>query len=364
MNKIIKKKTDIEQIKDLSEKPAKIPVPKEDGYKGLLIPSGSKMLNLACSDNINGAFAVGKIVNIIGDSSSGKTLLALSMLSEIANRKEFDDYELILDDAENALTFNIKELFGAALDERIRLDVKSNTIEDLYGNVLRSISDEAPFIYVLDSLDSISADAEVERSKEYETDKGKKSGSFKTEKPRMVSEMLRVVKGKINDTKSLIVIISQTRDNLGFGAIFTPKVRSGGKALKFYSSHEIWLAVGKKKKRSDLEIGADVMGKVNKNKLTGKKREVTFPIYYDYGIDDVASCIDFLLERKVWNKVPKTKDSPAGISSNDIFPIMRLTKLINTIERENKEQEVFDLAHEAWWDRENSVKLKRKKKFA
>ena len=358
MATFLKKNTDIEQIKEQAEKPVKEPVPDESGYKGLLIPSGSKMLNLACSDNIDGAFATGKIINIIGDSSSGKTLLALSMLSEIANMKEFDDYEIIFDDAENALTFNIKQLFGDNLDERMRVNIKSNTIEDLYGNILRTISEEKPFIYVLDSLDSISADAEIKRSEEYENDKGTKSGSFKTEKPRMVSEMLRVVKGKINDTKALFLIISQTRDNLGFGAIFTPKVRSGGKALKFYCSHEIWLAVGKKKKKSDLEIGADVMGKVSKNKLTGKKREIIFPIYYDYGVDDVASCIDFLIERKVWNK------SKRAVNTYDMFEDMSMVKLIDTIEREDKEQEIFDLASKAWWDRENSIKLKRKKKFS
>lgn len=358
MSKLLKKKkSEVDEIIQHSNEPAKEVIPTEIGYKGLLIPSGSKMLNLACSDSINGAFALGKIINVIGDSSSGKTLLTLSMLAEIANSPEFSEYELYFDDAENALTFNVKEMFGSVFDERLILTTKSNTIEDFYGNVLRTISEETPFIYVLDSLDSISAEAEIARSKEYENDKDKKSGSFKTEKPRMVSEMLRVVKGKINDTKSLLLIISQTRDNLGFGAIFTPKVRSGGKALKFYCSHEIWLAVGKKIKKSNLEIGADVMGKVSKNKLTGKRREVVFSIYYDYGIDDLVSCIDFLIERKVWTKTKRF------INTHDMFEEMVLTKLISTIEQEEREQEIFDLAAKAWWEREDSIKLKRKKKF-
>jgi recombination protein RecA len=360
MGKILQKKSAIEQIKESSKKPAKEIIPDESGYKGLLIPSGAKMLNLACSDKLIGAFALGKIINIIGDSSSGKTLLELSMLSEIANIPAFDDYDLFLDDAENALTFNIKKLFGSVLDERLRLDKKSNTVEAFYGNVLRRITKGIPFIYVLDSLDSISADAEIERAKQYEEEKEKKKGSFKTEKPRMVSEMLRVIKGEISETDSLLSIVSQTRDNLGFGAIFTPKVRSGGKALKFYCSHEVWLAVGKKKKKSDLEIGADVMGKVSKNKLTGKKRDVVFPIYYDYGIDDVASCIDFLIERGIWKK----KKNSQKILTNELFPEITMIKLIDTIEKENREKEIINMAGEAWTKREDSVKLKRKKKFA
>jgi len=187
----------------------------------------------------------------------------------------------------------------------------------------------------------------------------------------MVSEMLRVVKGKIGDTKSLLLIISQTRDNLGFGAIFTPKVRSGGKALKFYCSHEIWLAVGKKKKKSDLEIGADVMGKVSKNKLTGKKREVTFPIYYDYGIDDCSSCLDFILELGHWKKgkIDKktnefTKDAKGQIIDAQELGIQAAyKKLIEDIEDNNLEDDLFAIAQTVWKEREDSIKLNRKKKF-
>jgi hypothetical protein len=174
----------------------------------------------------------------------------------------------------------------------------------------------------------------------------------------MSSEILRVIKGGMKETNSLLFIISQTRDNIGFGAMFTPKVRTGGRALKFYCSHEIWLAVGKKHKKKGLEVGADVMSKVSKNKLTGKKREIQFPIYYDYGVDDLVSCVDFLIEQKVWTK------SGSKITTNDLFPESTIAKLISTIEDEDREQEVLDLASETWLDREDAVKLRRKKKFA
>ena len=352
--KIEKKESKVDQIRErVKEKPSEL----EPVSKQILIPTGSIMLNLACSDNINGGFAPGKIVNLIGDSSSGKTLLALTMFADIVNDPQFDDYRLIFDDAEEALEFDIGYLFGENTAKRIEMDQTSNTIEDYYGNVLRALSKGKPFIYVLDSFDAITADEEIKRSKEYENDKSDKSGSYKTEKARMSSEILRVIKGGIKETKSVVEIISQTRDNIGFGAMFQPKVRTGGKALKFYSCNEIWLAVGKKVSKNDLEIGANVMAKVSKNKLTGKKRDIVFPIFYDYGVDNLQSCIFFLIEQKVWKKEKQT------IHSNDLCLPCTISKLIKEIEDNNLEQEVFNATQDAWTAREDSLKLNRKKKY-
>jgi recombination protein RecA len=334
------------------------PVQRMIENKDELVPTGSVMLNLACSDTAAGGYAKGKIVNLIGDSSSGKTLLALSMLAEVSNLSQFDDYRLIFDDAEEALEFDISYLFGSNAADRIELETPSNTVEDYYGNVLRALKEGTPFIYVLDSFDSITADAEVKRSKEYENGKEDKSGSYKTEKARMSSEILRVIKGKIRETESLLLIISQTRDNIGFGAMFQPKVRSGGKALKFYCCHEIWLAVGGKEKKKEREIGATVFGKVSKNKLTGKRREVTFPIYYDYGADDISSCIDFLVKELIWKKVK------GSIDSGGFVGLCSKKKLVEAIEENNLEKDLFDLTEKSWGIIEESIRLKRKRKYA
>ena len=173
----------------------------------------------------------------------------------------------------------------------------------------------------------------------------------------MSSEILRVIKGGLKETNSLVLIISQTRDNIGFGAMFQPKVRSGGKALKFYSCHEIWLTVGKKIKKKELDIGADVIAKVSKNKLTGKKRDADFSLYYDYGVDNIQACIKFLLDQNVWKKTKMTVDS------NGFCDPCTEVKMIDVIEKENKEQELYELVQKAWNDREDAVKLGRKSKY-
>jgi len=366
-----------------SEVEANISSPVEEVKSPLLyIPTGSAMLNLACSDRIDGGYKAGKIVNLIGDSSSGKSILVLTGLAEMCYMSRFDKHRLVLDDAERANEFDIEELFGSELVNRLEVmdEDASETIEEFYGNVLVELDKPEPVIYVLDSFDSLTSEAEQERSVAYKKKKKDKKGSYKTEKPRMASEILRVIKGRVADSKSLVLIVSQTRDNIGFGAMFQPKTRSGGKALKFYSTHEIWLAVLQAEKSKGLNIGNWVGAKVTKNKLTGKKRDVTFPIFYDYGVDDIGSCVDFLLESVHWKKIKPKKESKKrklltdeekkkqkGSQKIDAveFDIQATkAKLISSIEDEGLVDDLFDIVQQVWNNREDSVKLKRKRRFA
>jgi len=328
---------------------------KEETSK-LSVPSGSTLLNLACSDSLDGAYGTGKIVNLIGDSSSGKTILAWSMLAEVINNPLFKEYRIIYDDVEAALEINIKKMFGKKTKERVEF-LSSDTVEEFYGTIVSITNNTSPFIYVLDSLDALTCDEEQKRAEEYAKEKGNKAGSFKTEKPRMISEILRVMKRKIKSTHSMLLIISQTRDNIGFSSMFQPKTRSGGKGLKFYCSHEIWLAVGKKHKKMEREIGADVMVKITKNKLTGKKRNIEFPVYYDYGVDDIGSCVKFLMEEKHWKK------SGNNIDAHDLNLLLTENKLIDEIESKNLEPKLRKIVQSVWTDIEDKIKMDRKPKY-
>lgn len=321
----------------------------------LLIPTGSSLLNLACSDDVNGGYGAGKIVNLIGDSSSGKTILAWSMFAEVCRDKRFDKHRLIYDDSESALEINVPKLFGKKTDNHVER-FSSDTTEDFYGTIVKLCNDGIPFIYCLDSLDALTSEDEQKRADEYADEKSNKSGSFKTEKPRMISEILRVIVKKIKLTNSFVLIISQTRDNIGFGAMFTPKTRSGGKALKFYCSHEIWLALGKKVKKLDREIGASVFAKVSKNKITGKRRDVIFPVYYDYGVDSIGSCVDFLIEEKHWKG---TKD----INAVEFDVSLPKEKLIKHIEEKKLQKKLLEITQGVWTEIENKLKLDRESKY-
>ncbi|MHA1574907.1 MAG: hypothetical protein ACTSXL_02035, partial [Alphaproteobacteria bacterium] len=216
---------------------------KSDPQPIILLPSGSTTLNLECSGSIDGAYQIGKMTNIIGDSSSSKSQLMLTMFAECSKLAQFDDYKFIYDDTEAANEFDIATLFGENVKKRIEApkvidenDVFSKTIEDFNDNVAHALESDEPFIYVLDSFDALTSEAFVSKDEDnrQQRDKGNKiKGSYGDGKAKIFSDFC---KNRIQDLKkkqSALIIISQTRDNIGFGAMFTPKTRAGGKALKF-----------------------------------------------------------------------------------------------------------------------------------
>lgn len=344
--KFYKKKL-TEQIRKVSKQPV---ASKPDTKSDSLISTGSTLLNLACSDKLHGAFLPGKMVNLIGDSSSGKTLIALSVFAEMARQKQFNDYRFIYDDVEAACEFDIEKLFNKSTATRIETpddNESSNTIESFQANIFDALNNKRPFVYVLDSLDAL--DAEDDQKKAQENIKARHEdkeikGSYGMAKPKMMSSILRQVVRNLKKTKSLLIIISQTRDNIN-PMSFTKKTRSGGRALQFYASHEIWLAVAKKLKKKDNVIGIVCRAKVTKNKLTGKVREVEFPLLTGYGIDDVDSCIDYLVKEGQWQK-GKQK-----------------AKMIDQIEKEDSEEKLYKLVSKVWHKVEESIKPKRKRKY-
>lgn len=351
------KKPLAEQVKDSANKK----ITKKVYTEKDLIPTSSTLLNLACSDTIYGGFGIGKLSNVIGDSSAGKTFLMLSSLAEMVYNDLFKEYELFFDDAEHALEFDFSQLFGIKFLKRVRMDKQSNTAQHFFAHILDRINKNKPFIWVLDSFDAIESDEGTERAKDLVDQqlngKTKEAGSYKTEKARLASEMFRTICSGLAETKSSLIIISQTRENIGFGAQFKPKVRSGGKALEFFSSHEMWLAVKGREKSKKREIGVTSEIKVTKNKLTGKRRTIEVPIYYDYGIDDIGSMINFMITEGNWKKkgqIIETREF--GIEATQ-------KKLIKQIEEDELESKLKDIVSQTWLEIEESLRLNRKSRF-
>lgn len=356
-----RRKTDdaVSQVIETSKKPIdKAEVSSVD--PDWLIPTGSTLLNCACSDYSTGGYGIGKLVNLIGDSSSGKTLLALTAFAEMYMLDKWNDYRLIYDDVEAALEFNVNYLFGVDIGHRIETNVVSDTIQDFYGNILKALHEGTPFVYILDSLDALTSLEEQDRAMKIaglkkQSPREKQTGSWKTEKPKLASEILRVTAREIKSKEALVIVISQTRDNLGFG--FTSKTRSGGRALKFYSSHEIWLSIKETFKKKKREIGIGANAKVSKNKLTGKRREVDIPIYYDYGVDDISANIDFLVDSGYWKKDKNT------ILANNLNLKGEKATIIKGIEDQMLEQEVQKMVGAQWKTIEEDLRLGRKRRY-
>lgn len=359
------------RIKKLANQIKKIrlkPVEKEDS---VYFSTGSTLLNLACADKTKGAFKPGTMVNIIGDSHAGKTFLALSVLAEACYNDAFSGYDLIYDDAEAANDINIEKMFGSGLAERIispgkaekdeeGCDIPSSTIQDFQRHVMKSFNRERPFIYVLDSLDSITSVEEQDRFDKVAEGKEVK-GSYKMEKAKALGELLRNICRKLRSTKSLLIIVSQTRQNIN-PMSFSPKTRSGGDALRFYAAIEMWLGLAEKHHKGvegrKREIGVKTKVRIKKNKLTGKNRDAEFSIYYDYGIDDIGSSINFMVDEGFWTKKGEK------INAKDLDILATERKLISEIERRGMERKLRKAVGRAWMEIEEKMRLGRKPKYS
>lgn len=290
-----RKKTEVEQV--VSQVEEKVATPRTKTVPRFeLISSGSDVFDLV----LGGGFPFGKIVNIIGDKSTGKTLLASEVIAQ-ARKKYENTISWNYDDAESGYSFNTQLLYGFEIFHETQ--ESSFTLEEFEMAVdshLEKMKKEQYFIYILDSLDALTTEEEVERyakRKKAHAEGKEIAGSYSLEKQKKLSEFFRLLRKKIDEKKCLLIIISQVRANIGvmFGAKY---VRTGGKALDFYASQIIWLAETEKHERKGRAVGVTIKAKVTKNKIALPFRECFINLLFDYGVDNVSTNIDFLYDLK------------------------------------------------------------------
>ncbi len=332
-----------------------------------LLSTGSTLLNLGISNSPFGGLLKGKYYLFVGDSAAGKTILAMTCFAEASINRHFKDYRLIYDNVEDGMLMDVEGLFGTAAAKRIEppatkkgQPIYSFTIEEFYYHMDDLIKAQKPFIYVLDSMDSLSSEFEgkkfEEHKKAYEDNKTV-PGSYGDGKAKKNSENMRQILRGVRDTNSILIILSQTRDNIGgYG-----KTRSGGRAMKFYATTEIWVSVIEKHiktiKGKERDIGIKTRVRIKKNRQTGKTRDVEIDIYPSYGIDDMGGCIEYLISEKYWPKNKQTIDA-IGLRVKLTIP-----KLLEHIEDKNLENEVKAIVGKCWTEIDDLCKLKRKKKY-
>jgi hypothetical protein len=353
------------------------------------LSSGCTLLNLACTNDPNGFLEKGNYLWLCGASNAGKTWLLMTMLAEAAHSDAYKNYRLIYDDVENGCLMDIEQYFGKKLQARLeppRRDktgnpIYSEKVEDFYFNLDDIIKTKKPFIYILDSmdsLDSIDAEGKFEENKEIHRGNEKKGtvkdlkGSYGDGKAKMNSQNIRRVVSKLRETGSILAIVTQTRDNItGLGA---PQVAGGGRALKFYAHIELWLKpigdITKSVKSKLRSIGTQVEAKIKKNRHTGQRPAVEFPIYNSYGLDDIGSMIDWLLNEKI---IKTDKAKQESISKTDkqkqviAIPQLELAAprdtLIQLIEMENYVDDLKQLVTESWNEIIEKTRVVRKKRY-
>lgn len=355
--------SETEQIKEalLRKAPPVSPITNAE-----LLSTGCTTLNLALTGRPNGGLAMGHYYWFVGDSSSGKTFFVLTMLAEAARSKRFADYKFIYNKPEEGALMDFRTFFGDAMADRVEL-CKTPTVDAFLYHASDAVK-EGPCIYILDSADSLTSEQEQEKFKKRKEayKKGpaayaKLTGEMTDGKAKKYSSGIRQLLDSIQKTKSILIIISQTRDNMD-AMSFETKKASGGRALRFYATAEIWTSVtGKHKKTvrgNDLQTGIAVRCQVKKNRLTGKDWWVDTSLYWAYGIDDIGSCIDYLVKWKHW-----TKAEGGNITAPDMELSGKKETIVTKIEADNREKELRGIVAEVWREIEASLITERKPRY-
>jgi recombination protein RecA len=329
--------------------------------------TGSIMLDLA----LGGGVAWNKNVNVIGDSSSGKTLVTTEIIAACRD-KYGDDFDWMYDDAENGYSFDSEYMYG--FDMRPNIDpetgqpYRSVTVEDLIHNIqtYTTKAKEAGkkyFIYVVDSFDSLSSNAEMARNDKAmkAADKGEeiKEGTYNLEKQKKINEFFRVGIDKVEIENFMLIVVSQVRENIGvmYGDKYNWHAK---KALKFYSSQQIFLTEVERYKSLNRVTGISIKAFILKNKIGKPFLECYLDILFDWGLDDVASCVDFIYDLKT-DKGGKVKKSISVTFENEKFK--NRSKFIEWIYDNKKVRLIKKMAKRKWKEIDEKTSTKRQRKY-
>jgi len=238
-----------------------------------VVPTGSIALDLALGV---GGLPRGRIVEIFGEESSGKTTLALSV---IAQAQKAGGVAAFID-AENALDVSYASRLGVNVPDLLisQPDDGEQALE-IADSLVRSGGID---VLVIDSVAALTPRAEIE---------GEMGDTHVGRQARLMSQALRKMSGNVARSNTLLIFINQIRMKIGvvFG---NPETTTGGNALKFYASVRLSVRAGDSIRRGDEIVGVETKIKVAKNKVAPPFKKVVFDLLFGEGISRTGELID------------------------------------------------------------------------
>ena len=249
-----------------------------------VVPSGSLGLDIALGI---GGFPRGRIIEVYGPESSGKTTIALHAIAECQKQGGIAAFV----DAEHALDPQYAGNLGVKIDDLLvsQPDFGEQALE-IIDTLIRS---GAVDMIVLDSVAALTPRAEIE---------GEMGDSHVGLQARLMSQALRKITGSVSKSKTIVVFINQTRMKIGVPSYMNPETTTGGTALRFYSSVRLDIRRIGSIKDGDQILGNRTRVKVVKNKVAPPFKEAELDIVFGKGISRLGELVDLGVKYKIVDK--------------------------------------------------------------